>query len=100
MERSVIRCHFPTFGYGWSRLRSMPPPLLTGFRVLRLALLSILIVIVWYKTDFPWDEGCHTYVWINVGLGALLLVRGIRWPGFLWLIFLTWFLAAANWRVF
>jgi hypothetical protein len=100
MERSVIQCHFPTFVPCWSCLRPLPPHLLTGFRVPRLALLNALIIIVWYKTDFPWDDGCRTYIAINVGSGALLLVRGIRWPGFLGLIFLTWFLSAANWRRF
>jgi hypothetical protein len=72
--------------------------LVVGWRVLRLTLLSVGIVAVWCKTDYPWDEGCRAYVWLNVALGVALLVRLVRWPGFLWLVFLTWFLAAANWR--
>lgn len=61
-------------------------------------MLSILIVMMWYETGFPGHEyGRQIYVGITVGLGLLVLVRGIRWPGFLGLIFLTWFLANSWW---
>jgi len=74
--------------------------ILTGLRVLWVILLTAGIVAVWYKTDYPWDEGCRTYVCLHVILGAFVLLRVIRWPDYLWLAFLTWFLAVFNWRIF
>jgi hypothetical protein len=99
MQRRVVRCHFPSFVFFWLRLRaswlrfsSMRPLLLSP------SLLSILIVLIWHKTEFPWHEyGRHIYIGINAGLGALVLIRRIRWLAFLWLISLTWFLATYAW---
>jgi hypothetical protein len=72
---------------------SIPGGLVTPLRALRLIMLSGLVFVVWYETNFPWDEGCRTYVWLNVALGALLLTRMVGWPSYLWLAFLAWFLA-------
>lgn len=70
-----------------------PPPSLR--RALVMGLLSVVIVIVWWVTDYPWN-GFLPYALINAALAAMLVVRVIRWPGFLWLVFLAWFLSSRN----
>ena len=53
-------------------------------RVLRLALLRMLIVFAWLKTDFPWDgHGGLTFVLLLVALAVFLAMRIVRWPEFL-----------------
>ncbi len=76
---------------------SMGWELIAALRALRLIVLSGLVFIVQYKMGCPWDDGCQTYIWLNVALGMLVVMRMIGWPSYLGLVFLSWYLAAANW---
>ncbi len=69
-------------------------------RIIRGVVLSVTIAVYWLLTDYPWDDSCLAYVWLNLLLGMLVVLRAIRWPEFLWAVGFAALLAFGNWRVF